>query len=78
MSFKRQYPVKTAMGARDTRYTIDIEYSGADNDALAPGELRQGQTFVARFCGEAIGFYPHLKKARLEAIKHDCERLGLA
>jgi len=56
----------------DKRYSIDLEFTGEYKEK--PKSAKQGQIYVARFCGKWIGKATTKKEAELLCIFHDDER----
>lgn len=56
----------------DSRYTVNLEFTGEYKKK--PKGAKQGQMYVARFCGEYIGASETKKEANLLCIFHDDER----
>lgn len=57
-------PILHKDGTPDSRYTISIEYSGE----------KQGQAYIARFCGDFIGSSLSESGAILKLVAHKLEK----
>lgn len=54
----------------DKRYSIQIKFNGTNHKEEIPTDLKQGQQYVARFCGEYISGHNAEKYARWACILH--------
>lgn len=59
--------------SKDERYTVSKEYTGEFHQSPIKG-LKQGQMYVARFCGDWIGCDLTENLAWLMCIYYDDER----
>ncbi len=58
---------------KDKRYSINLEFCGRTHKKL-PKHLKQGQMYVARFCGEWIGSAITENRAKSICIFHEDNR----
>jgi hypothetical protein len=59
---------------KDPRYSVRAEFTGHHHHGTIPRGLKQGQQFVARFCGDWIGAHDIETSAWALCVIHDDER----
>ena len=59
---------------KDNRYSVTAEFTGYHHKGEIPHGLKQGQQYVARFCGERIGSHDMETNAWTLCVTHDDER----